>query len=229
MGLTSTNNILLLFPNRIDAAVLSGGDWPLPLTNLQNRYLADVARSNGLTEEKTQFDIALDQARAVRALILVANNFSLSGEWRVQGASDAAFTDIIYDSEVMDVWPRIFDTADLLWEDENYWSGRPLLEDIEGYTWSAILVLPALVIAQYWRVLINDEFNTDGYVQIGRVFISGQWQPTRNYDYGAGLAFETNTLVEQTRGGAESFDVQELPLGLFFRLLLCRILLKYPI
>lgn len=210
-------NILVLHPNRADAATLSGGSWEanLPLTNAQSRVIKRVARSTDTDLTSTKFDVALDRARNMRVLVLIGHNLSPdTAKWRIQAANDSGFTDVVYDggSETgpnPDVWPALYPTLTLDWEDENWWSGKPTAEDIAGFTWSAIHILPSLVFARYWRVEIFDELNADGYVEFGRLFMAGQWQPTRNYSYGAQLGFETDTAIEVSLAGTEFFDERE--------------------
>ena len=50
--------------------------------------------------------------------------------------------------------------------------------------------------------------NTDGYVQIGRLFMALGWTPTINYAYGASQAYQDPTPVETSLSGAEYFDIR---------------------
>lgn len=59
---------------------------------------------------------------------------------------------------------------------------------------------------QFWRVEIDDDTNTDGYVELGRVFMGSLWQPGINMVYGASLHYEPRDQVSETRSGAEYFD-----------------------
>ena len=84
-------NLILAYPNRADEATLSGGDWQwnLPLTNLQNRIQAIVARSTDTAPASTQWVIDLGRARTVDVLALCSHNFSLEATVQIT-ASDAA-------------------------------------------------------------------------------------------------------------------------------------------
>lgn len=200
--------VLLMFPNRIDGAVLSGGSWlpALPLANLQNRTLKKVARSSSLATSATQFTIALDRSRSIRALVLVNHNLTSNATVRVTGSDAADFSLLTYDSGWSPAYPAVFDIETLQWEDDSFWSGQASQEDLEGLTQTALSVLAAPAFGRYWRWEISDPTNPAGFVQIGRAFLSGEWQPSHNYSYGASLGVETSTAVATSLGGAEYFD-----------------------
>ena len=72
-------------------------------------------------------------------------------------------------------------------------------------------ILSASINAQYVRVEISDTGNTAGYVQLGRVFIGDGWQPVKNMVYGAGLAWENRSEVQEALSGAEYFNARSSP------------------
>lgn len=53
---------------------------------------------------------------------------------------------------------------------------------------------------------MTDSDNPAGYVSLGRVFLSEQWQPPYNYDYGAQAGFVDPSLVERSLSGTAYFD-----------------------
>jgi hypothetical protein len=114
------------YPNRIDAAALSSGSWAatLPLANLQNRVLGKVARSTDATVTSTKFDIDLSAPKNIRVLALVNHNLSLLATVRIRGATDAAFASTVYDSGYVAVWPVVYFSTSIDWEDDNWWSGQ---------------------------------------------------------------------------------------------------------
>lgn len=208
-------NMILGFPNRIDESTLSGGSWvsTLPLTNLKDRRLSKVARSTDDANASTKFDIALTKDRYVKLICLVKNNFSVDATYRIYGSTVSNFATTVYDSGVLDVWEAIYATIDLEWEDDNFWDGKPTteyLDDLaENSSLNLIHILPTITNARYWRVEIYDTTNPDGYVEIGRVFIAGQWQVTNNILYGASLGYESETSVDSSLDNTEYFDVRK--------------------
>ncbi len=148
--------MLLLAPNRAGAATLSGGDWEsaLPLANLQTRRLAQVARSSSADIEDTLFAAAFPTAEIVRVVALINHNMPPGAQWRVTGAEDSGFSSVVYQSDWLPVWPAVYDSESLEWEDDNWWLGSATLDDIIGITWSTAHLVPQ-VAAAYWKVEID--------------------------------------------------------------------------
>lgn len=201
-------NLFLGYPNTIDAATLSGGDWvtTLPLTQLQNRLLGNVARSTDATTSATTLDLDLGAETPVRALALVAHNLSLDATCRIHAAAASDFASPLYDSGAVSVWPGGLDPLELDWESPEWWSGQLDAAQRAAYTPLFAHLLGEPVYARYWRVALTDTANPDGYVQIGRGFIGNGWQPAVNYNYGASLGLETTTHIETSLGDVEYFD-----------------------
>lgn len=204
-------NILLAYQNRTDLGSLSGGSWlaALPLSNLQNRLVQRVARSSNAALASTKFDIDLGAAYTIDVLSLVVHNISVSGKVRVTAASDAAFSSVLYQSAWVDVWPSGMIPQNLLeWEEDNFWLGTLSSQARAGYQSPYIHQVSPAQYARYWRVEVDDTTNTDGYVQIGRLFMSQSWTPSINYDRGADLVYKDTTPIETSLSGAEYFDVR---------------------
>lgn len=201
-------NCMIGFPNRADSATLSGGSWAagLPLNNLKNRILGKVARSATDATADTQFDIDLGAEKKIRIAALVNHNFSLDAKYRLRGSTVSNFATSVYDSGWLPVWPAVYPSQSLDWEDPNWWSGQYTDEQRAGYTATLVEAEPANVLARYWRWEIDDTTNAAGYVSIGRLFIGPAWQPTYNMEYGARAAWETKTEIQEAIGGAEFFQ-----------------------
>jgi len=204
-------NITLGWNNRTDSGTLSGGSWlaSLPLTNLQNRQVQKVARSSNATTAATQFTIDLSQPRAIGVVALVVHNIIVSGKVRITASDTAGFTVTPYNSGWLDVWPSGMVPQSLLeWEDDNFWLGTLSANARAGYQSPFIHLLPSSQNLRYWKVEIDDASNGDGYVQIGRLFMSSVWRPSGNYSYGAGLGYTDPTPIDTSLSGAEFFDVR---------------------
>lgn len=204
-------NITLAWQNRTDEGILSGGSWQasLPLLNLQNRQVQKVARSLDELPANTQFQINLTQPRAIGVLGLVVHNISVSGQVRITASDTAGFSTLYYDSGWIDAWPAgQIPIESLEWEDDNFWLGTLSASARAGYQSPFIHVLPETKNLQHWKVEVNDSANPDGYVQIGRLFMSPAWVPSVNYSYGAGLGYQDPTPVDVSLSGAEFFDTR---------------------
>lgn len=113
-----------------------------------------------------------------------------------------------YDTGVIDVWPALYTTLELEWEDDNWWAGQLSDEDRAGYTWNLIHVFEQNMLMKQYKIELFDSANTDGYVEIGRLFMCPAYQPTRNMNYGESIGYEPNTKILSSPSGTEYFDAQ---------------------
>lgn len=204
-------NLLLSWQNRTDGGTLSGGSWltTLPLANLQNRVVQKVARSSNANLTSTKFDINLGAAYPIGVIALVVHNISVIGKVRITGDDAADFATPVYQSGWLDVWPAGQIPQSLLeWEEDNFWLGTLSNNQRAGYQSPFIHIPATQQTLQYWRIEVDDTTNTDGFVQIGRLFMAAAWRPTVNYSFGAGLGYTDPTPVDVSLSGAEFFDVR---------------------
>jgi hypothetical protein len=202
-------NAIIAFDNLLDYAgtVYSGGAWTvgLPLANIGNRQIGNVARSSNVLLASTQFQVALASAKLMRTVALIGHSFSLGAKVRIR-LSTAPTSDYVHDSGWLDAWPVVYDTSNLEWESENWWSGTYTETERAGYTWNFIDVLDQAVLARYITVEIDDQGNAAGFVQLGRVFAADAWQTAVNMTKGASIGWEPRTQVDETISGAEYFN-----------------------
>lgn len=189
------SNCVFGFPNYSDVGVsytpvLSAGSWVagLPLTNLQDRRLAKVARSTNDDAASTLFNIDLGVARSVGLLALVGHNLSAGATVRWKGGTSAGAADV-YDSTALALSFAAVSA-----------------EDRDGINFSVVHIPAAVQSARYWRVEIVDTANVDTYVEIGRLVIAAKYQPTINMSYGAKLGLEDDTERTVTDGGAAVYQ-----------------------
>lgn len=199
-------NVLLAFPNLTDGATLSGGNWQAPLTNLQDRRLARVARTTDCATPNTQFNIDLGKDRKLQVVSLVSHNLSTQGQWRVLMGDDPTFATTKYDSGWMVAWPVLYPFGALEWEDDNWWESTISESDRAGYPGILIDLMPAIILARYVQVQFSDATNPVGYLQFGRLFLSPNWQPATNMEYGASMNWEADTAVKRSLGSVPYFD-----------------------
>ena len=202
-------NLLICYPDRAGDATLSEGSWQasLPLDNLKSLPLGRVARSTNVSASSTKIKIALSTSRAISVLVLCAHNLSINAQYKLTASANSSLSPTVYDSGWLDVWPRIWTTEQLEWEDDRWWDGTISAEERESYV-SNLVHAFASTLAQYWRLELSDTGNADGYVQAGRLFLATGWQPTVNYDYGNSFGWETTVQAEQSLGGQQYFSRQ---------------------
>lgn len=201
-------NAIIAYGNMVGDADLSGGSWlaGLPLDNLKDRLQSTPAKSTDVALASTQFDIDLGPEQFCQIIALVNHNFGLKALYRVRTSDTPDFIVSTTDTGWLEVWPAVFNTAELEWEAINYWDGRYTEANRAGYNWTQVVDLGGARSVRYIRVEISDLENTAGYVQIGRVFIAPAWQPVVNMSYGAALSWETATLIDEAIDGTEYFD-----------------------
>lgn len=207
------SNALICYPNRADECTLSGGSWTvgLPLSNLQTRDIKRYSRSTNTSAESTKFTAAFSAARSIRLVSLVNTNLSRDATYRIRWAADAGFTSVVYDSGYVPVYADgVVPFGSYEWEDEGFWDGRLSAEQIAWYPRDVIHVFPANTWAQYLQVEVVDSGNTDGYVQLGRLFVGKGFEPTYNMAYGRSISHNSATAVTETLGRREIFDGKPL-------------------
>lgn len=202
------SNAQIAYRNRVDDGVFSGGNYEvtLPLTNLQNRQLSQVARTVDLDPTNTQFVIDIGVNQLALQWGIIAHNFSLDALYRVQCADEPTFAAPVYDSGWNEVWPAVYSTYQLTWQHPNFLYGKYLAEEIEGYDWKLIKNIDFLRNVRYWKFMFDDQTNSAGYLQFGRVFIGPAWQCEVNISPGAGIQFVDPSESQVSRSGAKTWD-----------------------
>lgn len=195
------SNLILGFPNRADFATYQFGNWmpSLPISNVGTRDQWEPARSWNLMNTSWQMD--LGRVTNLRVFALANHNLSLTATWRILIGSQAGGSDI-YDSGNQAVWTMSFDTDMLEWESASFWEGAvddPT--DYQGYPFLAIHALPSWVNARYVTIFINDTSNPAGYVQIGRLFAGGGFNPKHSAAYGLKDSWVDGSEILITDGG----------------------------
>lgn len=201
-------NAIIAYQNRIDESTFASyGSWEasLPLSNLKNRTLSRVARSTDLAESSTRFRFALAKERPVNVVAIVRHNLSTKAQWRYRAYQDASYTTISYDSGLLEVWPTM-SVGFYEWEEDGFWSMKMPEEDRELFTATTIHVPSVAYVIQYYEIEFFDDSNSDGFVELGRVFVGRKYQPTVNMSLGATVGYESRTLVDEAISGAEYFD-----------------------
>lgn len=194
-------NIILSYPNRADAATITGGSWSgaLPVTNLANREVWKVARSTNALLASTKFNVDIGDQKSLRCFALANHNMSASATWRVTLGSTTGGDDI-YDSGWISIWRMAFNDI-VEWESITWWTGVAGDEYLRS-PYAAMHAAPDIYTARYLTIEVNDAANVDGYVQIGRLFAGGALQPTYNPVYGLQDGMTDLSTTDAAESGA---------------------------
>jgi len=198
-------SVVVGYQNRIDEATLSNGSWQAPLTNLQLRRLQAKARSTNATLANTKFDVQLVEGRVLGIAALCTHNMSVAAKVRVTLGTTLGASDVL-DSGWVDVWPALYSSLSLDWEDPNYWFGVLDDEARRDYPSNFIYVFPYKCNAQYIRFEIDDTTNPDGYVEIGRAFVGKAAKQSTNVAYGCTLGWKDDSRIGRNRLGSKTYE-----------------------
>jgi hypothetical protein len=181
-------------------AVTGSGGWlsTLPRANVLDRRLSRIARSVDTNPSNTQLLFDLGIARSVGVLSILIPNLTKTTTPTIQweGASDAGFSSIVYNSGTLQAWPTGVTAEDVVGPD-----GTPM------NVWSTHIPAAAQT-ARYWAVIISDTANVDGHVDVARVIIAGAYRPTRRISAGAKSSLENDTVRTETDGGATLYKAR---------------------
>ena len=197
------SNIGIGWPDRVNAATVSGGSWQatLPVTNVADRRVTRVARSTSAALANTVIDIDCGSTKSMRAFALINHNLQSGATWRIKASLSAIGSIDVLDTGAINV-VQMSMYADLLsWSDSGWWEGI-------GDGWlrnmnPVIYVHTGQLSARYVRIEISDTTNPDGYVQVGRAIVAPMLVPTWNDDYGRSRGFIDFNAFDVGEAGAE--------------------------
>lgn len=179
------NGVYIDFDTGTGADFVVGDKWTFKAINLFNAGKMitwrrdDRYRSSGLSSPNT-ITVALDTEQQIDAIALYDHNLS-SGATIVLWGDDA----VTFDSD----------------------GGNAQV--IESITWNTEKILHYLTTAdrtkKYWQLRITDVANTDGYIEIGELFLGSYLELTRNFAYEPETEFEFVMDTEKNVHGV-NFD-----------------------
>lgn len=200
MGLTVALGYILL-ENLALTAVLSGGDWSLPLTNLQDPLIvSNPTRCTDPTDlEASQFTMTWPSPVYCTEIMLCGHSMGLDDLFRVTVYSGE---EQLHQTEWTEVYGRQFKTAALPWEQGNWFTGKPRLEDIDGYGRHRLIRLPQSFSTDRILVELDARGNEDD-LDVGYLMVARPLAPAWNYDWGRRVGYKSRSQRDLTAGGRE--------------------------
>lgn len=205
---------LLSYPNWLDATyytvAFSGavGSWEadLPLTNLKNRRFSALARTTSAALVDTKFQLDLGTQRSIKSLAIPSSNIERNGLVRVRVYQDSGLTTLAGDTGWVDYWRRVYAWGSLPFEHPSWLDGKLTEEDRQGYPMPWIYTFTTAVLGRYVLWEFDDTTNSDGYIDIPRVYLCPGWEPATGIQVGASVGYVDPSVVEESLGSVLFFD-----------------------
>ena len=193
--------------NLATTSVLSGGTWSvdLPLSNLldDSRYIGAPARQlTPAVLANSKFEAVLARPRSISLIGVLFHTMSLDARYRLSIAAvggTLAAPDL--QTEWLPVYPRLFPSSQLAWEEANWWTGQPQAADLDLYPRHLWISIPTPMITSALRIEFDDHDNSAGFFDVGGLWIVSGWSPVMNFDRGRDLGIEARDLVDEGPSG----------------------------
>lgn len=189
--------------NEADAATITAipaAVATMPATNLQNPSRIKM-RCTQLTNQAIK--LVWPSTRILSGLALLRHNLTSQATWQVQIWSDAAATQLVWDSGVVPTNPAKA-LGDLQWGIE------PLGASVfTGWAYAFSTLWFAPVAGQAATITLTDSGNPDGFLQAARLFVGNYIEPINGASYGLKLKWTESTRQRRTDGGSLRSDAAE--------------------
>ncbi len=181
----------------------------LPLSNLQIYTNSRLFRSNDIA--KVQFTYTWIQPRILSGISLWRHNMSDTSTWRVELFEDIAMTKLIIDSlDMPAIQQKALGELEFLID--------PLVSDVgEGRFQSSDYWFDDCLISAM-RVTLIDPNNTQGHIDVTRIYVGRALQPSINFSYGHSIGWLSTTKKKRTSGGTLYAKKQARPRQVTFTL-----------
>ncbi len=208
-------NVKWVWPNftqttAVNTVTATGSGWT-GLANLQSEVLSEMARYPGVSSSSTKIAIDFGVVRGVGAVAIPFTNAKEGDTARVKLYSDSGLTDLLYDSGAIDFFGVMFPFGSLPAEAEEWIDGKFSGEDKSGRSVPWVHVIGHQVSARYMQILLDFSNNTDGYVDIGRIFAGPVVVPDYNVEVGVSVPFYKDPSTKSRAKGGPTFSDKRKP------------------
>lgn len=217
------NRCLFGWPNYVDTQLdpsttglttlrtptFTGGGWnaSFPRTNLATRYLYQTARSTDATAANTKVIVDMIIARPILCCGIVRHNLGQTATIQIKGGTTSGASDV-YDSTALAVWPAdYYEPGNMPYGYADPTTGKPT-KDLTAHYKSLAFVhtFPAIKSARFWEIDIVDTTNGNGFVELGRLWLSPGYVPDISLAPGYELGWASPTEFDESRGGVRFFN-----------------------
>lgn len=195
----------LLYQNLFDLGTLTASSEVanLPATNLKNKILKKVWRTTGISGQYLTAD--LGSAQLINSASFFYHNFTVNGTFRLRAANVSDFSTCLLD-QTFDIWEPLFGFGDAGYGIHGL-GGIPSDSERSLYTSFSIQFISQIE-ARYWRWDFLDAGNSDGYFQIGRMFLAYYLEPVVNFPYNWDMRWADPGLKSKSIGGQAYVDLK---------------------
>jgi hypothetical protein len=191
----------ILLENLALDATLSTGSWSGTLDNvLDPRITSLPARCADPSDlGASKITLTWPSAQYMTDIMICGHTGDLDAKYRIT-AFEAETP--LHTGEWTDFYGRLYDTVDLPFEQGNWYTGKPRLQDIAGYARHKHIKLPAPIAAD--QLVIEFDVTAqagDDDFDVGYLIVANPLAPEWNYAWGRQLGIRRRTLVEYTAGG----------------------------
>lgn len=211
------SNAILAFPNWLNAdprfATIrsTGGLWStdLPFANAFDPVLAKVARTLDANPQHTRRWIDLGKLRDTLICGFPYASGSKTLQWRLRcfETYEDEDSELLGDTGWNDVFGVVYPSGTLQSWHPSFTDGRLTTEDLSVYPVPAFHVFDEAVVGRYWLFELDDSGSTQGYIDFPRLFFAPGYQPSENLQPGATIGYEDRSIVQESLGGPEFFEV----------------------
>jgi len=194
----AASNIRFCYDNLIDTASLTESSQvsTLPVENIQDPRLRCKWKTTGDSSENVVAD--LGSAQAVNCIAILNHNISSSvTNLRIQGHTSDSWAD-------PDVNINLLDPVG----DASY----------NAYNNKIIIWYSTSSSKRYWRVLIEDASNPDGYIEIGRIFLGAYFEPSAGVEQGININKKDLSEVVKNMQGTPYANLKDKVWGFNFNI-----------
>ena len=193
-------NVRIIHDNLIDRASNLASTpacaTAMPISNVQLARRGAAAR----IVAATTWAITGEISGTASALCLVGHNLTGAATVRLRLYSDFAKTTEVYDSTALAVGTALpWGTGGLQWGVTPWGASSTILDGTPAY-FSHWFADETTAVA--FQIDIADATNTDGYLQIGRIYLGDYWEPSVNVTYGMGMQWREASKQHRTDGGS---------------------------
>lgn len=192
----------VLLENLALEATLSGGDWGGTLDNaLDPRITSLPARCADASDlAASQLTVTWTESKLLTDILLAGHTGDLDAKYKVTASQGET---VLYAGDWTDFYGRIWNTAELPWEQENWYTGKPRLRDIRGYDRHLHIRLPEAIAVDDLLIELDvtaQAANAEEF-DLGYLFVANPLAPAWSYTWGRNLGIVRRTLEEVTAGG----------------------------